>query len=130
MNLRDETALIVRVLSKRDPECVQKKSLELGLAAVRGEARRRRLVRAVSLVGIPVIAALGLLFTTARRPQPVVPSVSTRASAAQTELPALPVIDQIDDQELLALLHGKTVALIGPPGHERLFVFDPPEQIE
>ncbi len=38
-------------------------------------------------------------------------------------------IETIDDQELLALLAGRTVALIGPPGDAQLLVLDAPRPL-
>jgi len=47
--------------------------------------------------------------------------------AAASDMPI--AIETINDQELLALLSGRTVALIGPPGHEQLLVLDGPGPI-
>ena len=64
-------------------------------------------------------------------------ATSDAGSAPAAEVPDSPrgdpdrqiAIETIDDQELLALLAGRTVALIGPPGHEQLLVLDAPKQL-
>jgi hypothetical protein len=130
MNRHDENKLIAGLLSGHEPQHVRVQSLEFGLAAVRQKARRRRSVRAISLACIPAIAGLLLLFTARRQPQPGAPVTPAPAPMAQAGSPVPPPIERIDDEELLALLPGRTVALIGPPGREQLFVFDPPDSAE
>ena len=130
MNHDDETRLIVGLLSARDPRLVREESLASALDAVRKEARRRRIARSVSLVCTPAVLGLLLLFTSARQRQSVPPVAPVAQPTAQTPSSGQPLIEPIDDQQLLALLPGKTVALIGPPGRERFLVFDAPGEVQ
>lgn len=130
MNHNDETRLIVGLLSPSDPRLVREKSLASALDAVRKEARRRRIARSVSLVCAPAAFGLLLLFTSARQRQSVPPVAPVAHPSAQTPSSGQPLIEPIDDQQLLALLPGKTVALIGPPGREQLLVFDAPGKVQ
>lgn len=126
MNRDEERKLIVGVLSDRDPGLVREESLARALDAVKHEARRRRAVRHLALICAPLLVGLVVVLVSRRVPDRITPV----AQAPRLGEPTAPIshssIEPIDDQELLALLPGKTVALIGPPGRERLLVFDLP----
>jgi hypothetical protein len=126
MNRDEERRLTLGLLSGHDAGQVREESLQRALDALRHEARRRRLVQSVSLVCAPVVVGLLLFLTAARWPRLVPPVALAPLPAARTASPSNMVIEPIDDQQLLALLSGKTVALVGPPGRERLLVFDAP----
>lgn len=128
MNLDEERKLIVGLLSGRDPGLIREESLARALDAMRHKARRQRMVRSLALVCAPLVLGLVFVLISSRGPGRIIPM----AQAPGPTVPAIPIarpgIEPIDDQGLLALLSGKTVALIGPPGREQLLVFDLPGQ--
>ena len=129
MNRNEERRLILGLLSGRDPGLVREESLRTALDAIRHESQRRRVVRFTSLVGAPLLLGLGLFLLSGRESGRVAPIAQAPRPTAPAVTPSAPGIEPIEDQELLALLAGKTVALIGPPGRERLLVFDAPGRL-
>ncbi len=123
MNRADENKLSLQVLGAPDLDRLRQASLQEVLDAARDEGRRRRRIRSAGLASAPVLLALGLVLSLPRHPQAL-----EQGGLGQAEVPEVPTggtaVESIDDQQLLALLPGRTVALIGPPGHERLLVFD------
>jgi hypothetical protein len=129
MQPNDERTLIVGLLSRRDAGLVRQESLEGALGMIRRVARRRRLWRSAAVCA-PLVIGLVWLFRTGSVPERLAPAALPHTPTAQTAPASSAVFEPIDDQELLALLPGKTVALIGPPGRGQLLVFDAPGGLE
>jgi len=102
----------------------ERASLERGLAGLQRQRRRGYLMRTGALGAVVGIATFGILI---RQPNPV------SQSAANAQLSAAPApavagqIKFISDDELLALFPGRSVALIGKPGQQRLVFLDKPD---
>lgn len=129
MNRDEERKLIVGLLSDLDPRLVQEGSLRRALGTVRTENRRRRLVRFAPLLCAPLLLGLGLLLRLGRESNPATPLAQAPRTTLESTAWSSPGVEPIDDAQLLTLLAGRTVALIGPPGRERLLVFDAPRPV-
>jgi hypothetical protein len=99
-------------------------SLEQGLAAFRKTRSRRRAVRTGALVALPALLAAVVLIH--QRPTSPVTSVTSVPVARQTAAPphATTSVKFITDEELFALFPNRSLALIGPPGHQQLVFLD------
>lgn len=128
MNQDDERRLIVGLLSGPGVGRVQAESLRRALCAVRRENQRRRVIRFIPLLCATLLLAVGLLVWPGRRSEALPSLAGAPAVTAQTVAPSTPPIEPIDDAQLLTLLAGRTVVLLGAPGRERLLVFDAPQQ--
>jgi len=102
-------------------------SLQQALAAIRQQQRRQRSLRLAALAAVPIIVALGIVFS--RSPQLPVPEIgaSNRSPAAVFSAPLRPApVKLINDDELLALFPDRPVALIGKPGQQQVVFLDKP----
>ncbi|MCL4177614.1 MAG: hypothetical protein KJ072_07680 [Verrucomicrobia bacterium] len=109
-------------------------ALEAGLATVRRRRRRRVALRsagaAISLLAFAALISW-MLFRRApatEHDQVAQANPAPTATVAATESP-IPVAEMsavrhLTDNELLALFPGRPVALIGPPGRQRLVFLD------
>lgn len=129
--------LLKEVLGTSGAEEFKRASLSESLAHLRRRKRWKGITQAMAFL---LLAGAGvwllLPFEKPARPKtalpalaasaPVTPSaVVTNETAVADAVPDSP-IELIDDAQLLALFPGQTVALIGPPGDQRLLVFQEP----
>lgn len=125
MNRHGFEDLLHEVLEAPARTQCRRDSLALGIATLRRRKRWRRIGRATS--SLAVLTVLVWLF-----PRPATPvklaSPATAALAAPTAHER-PSIEEIDDAQLLALFPGQTVALIGPPGDQRLILLGKRESV-
>ena len=119
MKRSDQDRLLREILADDALEQVRQATLAAGM----GTLRRRRRVRALA-VGAGASLALVLA---------CVALVHRRAPMAGTPLPpAAPApetgiaVKWIDDEQLLARFSDRGVALVGPPGRQKLVFFDSP----
>lgn len=102
-------------------------SLEHALSAIRQQRRRQRSLRLGALAAVPVVVALGIVFS--RSPKPSLREIAaSNASpiAASSDQPRSAPVKFINDDELLALFPDRPVALIGKPGRQQLVFLDKP----
>jgi len=124
MKLSEKQKLLREILPGDDIADFERASLERGLADLRRQRRRGHLVRAGALAAVVGFISLGIVL---KQHNPV------RESAANLQLPPAPApavsdhVKFISDDELLALFPGRSVALIGKPGQQRLVFFDKPD---
>jgi hypothetical protein len=118
MNHDDQERWLDELVAGEEISEFRRASLDRTLAAVRSRNRRRRAVRAGFLAAVPVVAAV-ILFL--RMPGIERPKNPEAAPAQRAEAPA---VRQITDEELLALFPGRSLALVGPPGQQRLMFLD------
>src|SRR5262245_56681510 len=129
MKRHEEDQLLKELLAGEELSEFRRRSFDSGLEALRRTRRRRRVVRGVALAVCPLILALAFwLSRTPPSPEvrviaPPKPPEPNRALAASR--PAA-TIKRISDEELLALFPGRSMALIGPPGHQELVFLDTP----
>jgi hypothetical protein len=87
------------------------------------------MVRGVALALCPLILALA--FWLSRTPplqevRVIAPPKGPEPKRAVTENRPAATVKRISDEELLALFPGRSLALIGPPGHQELVFLDAP----
>lgn len=102
-------------------------SLEHALSAIRQQRRRQRFLRLGALAAVPVVVALGIVFS--RSPKPPlreIPASNASPVVASAVHPRTPPLKFINDEELLALFPDRPVALIGKPGQQQLVFLDKP----
>jgi len=102
-------------------------SLQRGLTAIRQQRRRQRFVRLRALAVVPLLAALGIVFSRSPKP-PLRKIAASNASpvAVSSAQPRTAPVKFINDDELLALFPDRPVALIGKPGQQQLVFLDQP----
>ncbi|HMJ90851.1 MAG TPA: hypothetical protein VK530_13605 [Candidatus Acidoferrum sp.] len=95
-------------------------TLRAGCAVLRRKRARRQVARIVVMVILPLAAAVVITRPFVRTANP-----EQRAIAAnvQETVPGTNIRVLTDDQ-LLDMFKGRPVALIGPPGNQRLLLFD------
>src|SRR5262245_53931153 len=129
MKRHEEDQLLKELLAGEEMSEFRHRSFDRGLEALRRTRRRRQVVRGVALAVCPLILALAFwILRPAPAPEvrviaPPKPPAPTRAVAATR--PAA-TIKRISDEELLGLFPGRSMALIGPPGHQELVFLDTP----
>ncbi len=100
-------------------------SLQHALTAIRQQQRRQRSLRLGTLAAVPILLALGIVFS--RSPKtPVQEIAASNASpvAVSSAPPPTAPVKLINDDELLALFPDRPVALIGKPGQQQLVFLD------
>jgi hypothetical protein len=123
MKNSDENPLLKEILADENVSALREASLKQGLNAMRRQRRIRRAMHAGMFVLIPT-----LLFFTLRKPNPQ--SVSQNSNPHTQEMPPAAIVSGesgikvISDEELFALFPGRSLALIGKPGHQELVVLD------
>jgi hypothetical protein len=103
----------------------RQRALEQGLAAVRRTRARRRVVRWCGM-GLPVLILAGLFLAHGTRlAQVQQPSpANTQVALANVSQSRGNQIQFINDEQLFALFPGRSMALIGKPGHQQLVFLD------
>jgi hypothetical protein len=119
MNHRDHEKLLHEILPPEQSIDFRKASLEIGLAGLRRERRRRSILRfcggSAALLGL-----VGGLFLSLRHQEPhEVRSTQSPPPAASVAVSSSHV-EFITDDQLLAYYTNQPVALIGKPGEQRL----------
>jgi hypothetical protein len=113
MKRADQDRLLDGILG--DESLAQLRHISLAGMLEAARARRRRRV-VVSTVG--ALAVLFSLLVVATRRSEKIPSVEPVSA------PAAARVKFIDDAQLLALFPDRSVALIGPPGNQKLLFLD------
>lgn len=130
MNRNDQEKLLGALLPGEEEADLRGASLAQGLQAIRRK-RRGRAAQLYALAFLPFAVAL-LLFVE-RLPSCATRNAAlnpTRQAEAQRSLPAVATIiaaqptKVISDEELFALFPGRSLALIGSPGHQKLVFLD------
>jgi hypothetical protein len=123
MNQQEQEQLLRELLIGDELSALRQGSLQQGLAALR---RRRLLTRALRVSGL-ALALVALFVLALARPVSLRP---TRASGLTVPPEQTTASQQassvhfITDDELLALFPGRSVALVGKPGQQRLVFLD------
>src|SRR5262249_31749752 len=128
MKDHEEDPLLKELLGGEELSGFRQDSLKRGLDAVRRARRRRRVVR-IGLAAVPVLLAAALLLRPSpqRQKEPVsVTAVSVPAAQPSRNQPA--AIRYIGDDELFAMFPGRSIALVGAPGHQELVFLDQPTE--
>jgi hypothetical protein len=124
MNRQEQSRMLKEILHSEEAATFRQRALEQGLAAVRRARGRRQALRWGGVM-LPALAVAGLVVAHANRPSKVSqgpPHTQTElASAARTSDNA---IRFINDEQLFALFPGRSMALIGKPGHQQLVFLD------
>jgi hypothetical protein len=124
MKRHERDQLLNEILGSDEVSGFRQASLEQGLAAFRKARSRRRTLRTGALVVLPALLAAAVLIH--QRPTSSVSSVRSAPVARQiaTTSPATSSVKFITDEELFALFPDRSLALIGPPGHQQLVFLD------
>jgi hypothetical protein len=125
MNHSEQNRLLREILAGEETPDFRRASLETGLAALRRRRQQRQIVRAGVWLALPLALAVGILLQRSAAPvnRPRVAAVAPPATAPSVSETDAPQVKIITEEELLALFPGRTVALIGKPGHQQLLVF-------
>jgi len=127
MKQPDENPLLDEILTDQSLEALRHTSLARGLDTQRRARRRRHALRAAMCAGVAL-----LLFLTLSRPKTAQeiarpPSNPTPGvSHLPTTAPKESGIKMLSDEELFALFPGRSLALVGRPGHQQLVFLDEP----
>ena len=123
MRRNDQDELWRDCLAGDEVQDFKQEALAQMLVAVRRRKRRQHMIRLGALAIIPAAALLAFYF----RPHEMVSPIQS-VSASPTVKPAAPPQQQpvgiISDEELFALFPGRSMALIGRPGDQRLIFLD------
>jgi hypothetical protein len=126
MNMHPHEPLLDDLLSDGTDGAAESVSLETLLSDARRVRRQRRLIR----YGLgPVLAVLVLAQIALSLNHPRRLATASQSTAASAPLPHSPPaapapIRTISDEELFALFPDRQLALIGPPGDQRLLFLD------
>jgi hypothetical protein len=127
MKRHERDQLLNEILGNDEVSGFRQASLEQGLAALRKARSRRRAWRTGALVALPALLAVAVLIH--QRPTSSVSSVTSVTSVPVARPTATPrqatsSVKFITDEELFALFPNRSLALIGPPGHQQLVFLD------
>lgn len=118
MNPQDQEKLLNEILPPDDPADFRQASLERSLIGLRRERRRRHVVR-VSAVAVALICiSLGIVLNSRTTKQNQAAQIQPPPTAASPALASH--VEFINDDQLLALITNRPVALVGKPGEQRL----------
>jgi hypothetical protein len=117
-DFREREKLLTEVLVNETD--VRQATLQAGLSALRGRRVRRYTARVATFL-IPSILAAGLIVSRMNRPFRNEPR-PTRVQMEET-VPGTR-IHVLTDEQLLDMFQGRPVALVGPPGNQRLLLLD------
>jgi len=123
----DENPLLKVVLADEQLANLRHASLNQGLDTVRRARRARRAMRVATLALVPLL--LIAVFTLHKLTQDTTKQPSAQAQRQTSVAIAQPEesgVKIISDEELFALFPGRSLALIGKPGHQQLVVLDAP----
>lgn len=129
MRRSDQDRLLSDILGDEGAPDIRQVSLERTLSALRrGRRRQRALIIAASSATV-LLACLPLLTLNRpheRAPTQLAQSPRSPSSDSNSQEADVSKVKLITDDELLALFPGRSVGLIGNPGHRRLVFFDEP----
>ena len=127
MKRHEEDPLLKELLGGEELSAFRRGSLERGLDAVRQARRQREAFRIGAMAAGPLLLAASLfLYQSRNRPAEPAAVIASRAPAAASPLAEPAPIRYIGDDELFALFPGRSMALIGAPGHQELVFLDHP----
>jgi hypothetical protein len=115
MNRSERDQLLKEVLGTDELADLREQSLQHGLQAVHRRRKQRVMLRTGSIV---ILAVFCFLYFRSNQP-PVVTSNQNPITDTAT-IDKIGDIKLITDEELFALFPGRSVALIGKPGHQQL----------
>ena len=127
MKQPDENPLLKEILLDDKLSALQRASLDHGLDAMRRARRFRRALRAGMLALLPVL--LILMFKLHKPTQEIAGQPSTQGTpltGAASVASGESSVTMISDEELFTLFPGRSLALIGKPGHQQLVFLDIP----
>jgi hypothetical protein len=125
MKRHEQDELLNELLSGEEVSDFREASLEDGLAAIRRRHWQRRAARVGVMLLLALLAVSGAFIY--RRSEPRTRQMASikpgapAASPAKSEVAGLKVIS---DEELFALFPGRSMALVGKPGEQRLVFLD------
>jgi hypothetical protein len=118
MKRDDQLKLLGDVLA--DESDLRNATLQAGCAALRRRKSQRLIMRITLMLILPLAAAVMITRpfdrTAKRDPRPI-------AASPQETVPGTN-IRVLTDEQLLDMFKGRPVALVGPPGNQRLILFD------
>jgi hypothetical protein len=109
-------------------------SLDAMLSSVRRVRKERQIATAAGTVLGALILAAAISLTATRPPRGLVQdsrkhgSADSVASASGKENPPTIPVRKLTDEELFALFPDRQIALVGPPGDQRLLFLDAPRR--
>ena len=123
----DENPLLKEILADEKLSALRRASLDRGFDAMRRARRLRRVVRAGTFALLPLLLILTLTLHKPAQEKARQPSTPGRQQANVTYAPQSESgVKVISDEELFALFPGRSLALVGKPGHQELVFLDAP----
>jgi hypothetical protein len=119
MNNHHDDPLLTDVLNEGADAAVAAASLEKLLSANRRVRRQRRIFRGAAVCTL-VLMGIGLSSLYLRRE----PHTDSAITSAPRQGPNAAPLHELTDEELFALFPDRQMALIGPPGDQRLVFVD------
>ena len=114
MKRSDQDRLLREVFANENLDRLRAASLATGLGALRQRRRRRTILATTASLALMLTAFL------------VIQRRAARPEAAEEKISH---VKFIDDAQLLALFPGRSVALIGVPGEQKLIFLDAPDPV-
>lgn len=127
MRHSEEQPLLNALLTGDELAQFRANSLQHALAALRRRKRRAQIIQYGLLTAVPILA---VVLAVAWWESPDTGTVGATATgtliqqAAPRAEPGPPTVKCIDDEELFALFPKRSLALVGPPGHQQLIFLD------
>ena len=117
---KDQEQLLCDVLAEDE---LRKATLLRGLAEMGRVRRQRRFFRAAAVVCLPLIGLMAIVGSRIFLDPKSSVQAPPRMARVEENVPGTS-IRLLNDEQLLELFRGRPVALVGPAGHQRLFLFD------
>lgn len=124
MKRQEQDHLLNELLAGEEVSNFRQASLAQAQAAIRSRNQRRRAVRIGVLAALPVLGVIALVLS--QSPRVAVKPTETSVPIVVQHNPKPPSVRIISDEELFALFPDRPMALIGPPGHQKLVFLDQP----
>jgi len=125
MKHSDKNPLLKEILADEKLTALRHASLDHGLDATRRARRLRRAVRVGTFALMPVLLILTLMM---HKPAQVPAGRRSTLDSQHASAVATPSaefrVKMISDEELFDLFPGRSLALVGKPGHQQLVVLD------
>ncbi|MEP6663757.1 MAG: hypothetical protein ABJC04_08845 [Verrucomicrobiota bacterium] len=128
MKSPDENTLLNEILAHDQLSHLRRTSLDGALGVMRQSQRRRRALRAGMCALLPLVFLAAFVWLKPASPSAEAPIAKVSRETSTTAVSPQTSVKIISDEELFALFPGRSLALIGKPGHQELVFLDAPHR--